>query len=323
MKRWTRLVVFGVICLFVFSGLAEAKATRIAVVRNIGGGKLYLPMVEGLKAGLGACGFSEGVDVEYITEEAFSSKPDGIAATTAKIQEAVAQGVDIVVSCGTAASAGAWKVLKGTGIPQIYVGVTNPVSQGFITKEGVPSGKNITGITYYQDPQDALSITRRIMPEAKVYGFVYMPSIPQDLDMKVRFEQAQNKHGFTIEYIDMNEPGYEDKVNQPNIDVFNGWLGIVVRRQEVAEKIHKPHMGTTSYGSLTASSMGGYALDTYTMGQQAAVMVAKIISGQQTPDRILPELPQKQVIMINMKNAEKYGIKIPFDILVEAEVILE
>jgi len=62
------------------------------------------------------------------------------------LKEALAGGdPDLVVTNATLASQTAVRLLKGTGIPILFMTVSDPVGAGLIRKVGVPTGTHITG----------------------------------------------------------------------------------------------------------------------------------------------------------------------------------
>jgi putative ABC transport system substrate-binding protein len=77
------------------------------------------------------------------------------------------------------------------------------------------------------------------------------------------------------------------------------------------------NVGNVREGALTT-----YAADYFALGQQGAVMVDKILKGSRPMD--LPiEQPFKLKLVINLKTAKAIGLKIPKEILIRADEVIE
>ena len=65
-----------------------------------------------------------------------------------------------------------------------------------------------------------------------------------------------------------------------------------------------------------------YAADYFALGRQGAVLADKIFKGAKPSD--LPiELPSKLKLVLNLKTAKAIGLKIPREILLRADEVIE
>ena len=68
--------------------------------------------------------------------------------------------------------------------------------------------------------------------------------------------------------------------------------------------------------------LAGYSSDYYSLGQQGAMLVDKILKGARPTD--LPiELPSKLTLVINLKTAKAIGLKVPKELLLRADEVIE
>jgi putative ABC transport system substrate-binding protein len=68
--------------------------------------------------------------------------------------------------------------------------------------------------------------------------------------------------------------------------------------------------------------LAAYSSDYYSLGQQGAVLVDKILRGAKPTD--LPiEQPYRLQLLINLKTARAIGLKIPKEILLRADEVVE
>lgn len=78
-----------------------------------------------------------------------------------------------------------------------------------------------------------------------------------------------------------------------------------------------PNVQTVKRGQLA-----GYSSDYYSLGQQGAMLVQKILKGARPTD--LPiEQPSRLSLVINLKTAKALGLRIPKEILLRADEVIE
>ena len=65
-----------------------------------------------------------------------------------------------------------------------------------------------------------------------------------------------------------------------------------------------------------------YGADYYGLGQQGAKLVDKILRGAR-PAELPIELPYKLQLVVNLKTARAVGVKVPKDILLRADELIE
>jgi putative ABC transport system substrate-binding protein len=78
-----------------------------------------------------------------------------------------------------------------------------------------------------------------------------------------------------------------------------------------------PNVQTVGRGLLAA-----YSSDYYSLGQQGAVLVDKILRGAR-PTELPIEQPHKFKLLINLKTAKAIGLKVPKEMLLRADEVIE
>lgn len=69
-------------------------------------------------------------------------------------------------------------------------------------------------------------------------------------------------------------------------------------------------------------ALASYGPDQYLQGRQAARLAHKILTG--TPPREIPvELPDRIELLINLKTAKRFGLKVPEPMLIRADRVIQ
>jgi putative ABC transport system substrate-binding protein len=92
-----------------------------------------------------------------------------------------------------------------------------------------------------------------------------------------------------------------------------------IARQAINEKL--PTIGA-NVETVRKGLLASYSSDYYSLGQQGAMLVHKILRGARPTD--LPiEDPSKLNMVINLKTAKAIGLKVPKEVLVRADEVIE
>ncbi|HEX3032208.1 MAG TPA: ABC transporter substrate-binding protein, partial [Bacillota bacterium] len=114
-------------------------------------------------------GFVEGDNVHIDIKN--SQGDPNLAKTIA--DQFVADKKDVILSITTPSSQAAAMAAKGTGIPVVYIAVSDALGSGLISDMNKPTGTNITGV-YSADPvEEQMDLIREIQPGIKKIGVLY------------------------------------------------------------------------------------------------------------------------------------------------------
>ncbi len=331
------LVSFVLIVVFLF-GLCPVTLTETKTkIYKMGVLQLPAPyaveMEQGFRKQLKFLGYEEGKNLEYIKRIVLPEKVD-YEKNKKVARELLKEGVDLIATIGTGASTPVWPVVKGTGVPMVFAGVTYPIEGGLIDQFDKPTGTNITGLSYGVSPQTRLKLFRKTFPDQKRFkrlGFVYSGVMEQEINYVKELKNLKETSGFELKYIDfynhqLGKPDFsilEKNVDQA--DLFFGWytLDRICADSSLLKRLTSlliPILGITSKFT-DMGAIGGVLTDHFALGAEHANMVAKILSGT-NPGEIPPKQPSSYLIEINLKRARELNIEIPLEMIGAASRIV-
>jgi putative ABC transport system substrate-binding protein len=216
-------------------------------------------------------------------------------------------------------------------IPMLFVQVGDPIGHGFVRNIARPGG-NITGIANLRGELTAkrLALFKEMVPTLRRVLVTYDPRDPEELASARSARNEGAQLGVTVleqpitDRLDM-EPGLAE-LGEGGADgiliVQAGTnLNIPGRSFEVAFANNIPTMYANSFWA-EFGVLATYGPNHYAQGSQAARQAQKILTG--TPPAEIPvELAERLNFTINLKAANRLGIKIPPEILVRADRIIE
>ena len=281
------------------------------------------PTVVGLRDGLVALGYRENEHFAIGTR--FVSGK--LAALPSAAQELVVAGVDIILALSTPAVIAAQRITHN--IPVVFVIADDPVQAGLVRSFSRP-GRNITGVTadHTSLAPKRLEIFKRMNPGLKRVMFVYDSGHSGSAARATAYRSAANLMG--IDYIEHAvqseseakaafariEKGQVDGILVPVILSMN-IPGIAA---EAASERKIPAMFTNPFW-IERGGLASYGLNEYSMGQQAARLVEKIMRGV-SPAEIPVEVNNDIEFSVNLKTAKALGLKILPQVLYQATRIV-
>jgi len=325
MKKKTLALVIPVLLGLVQPQTGEAirvhRAYRIGALVSE---DFFLPAFEGFKAKMTEMGYAEGKNIQYHLRNA---KGDG-EALQELAQKLVQEKPDLIVTSGTTATISIAKATEKTPIPVVFLSAGNPL--GFV-KSYASSGNNITGIsTAILDlAPKRLELLKELAPSVKRVASIDNPHGLNYKDHLLVVREGARRLGLELWEINVADKKEieqvisaitrkatdavflaPDRVVTGNIEAFV--------KQSIKEKLPLiPPPAAFNLGGLATFGHNYYAL-----GQQGASLVGKILKGARPSD--LPiEQPAKLRLMINLRTAKAIGLKIPKEILLRADEVIE
>ena len=308
--------------LFCFSSAVEAqKVHRIGVLV---GEDRFLPTVNGFTKKMAELGYTEADNIKYDFHNARSNRQamENIA------QKLVQEKPHLIVTSSATPTEYVAKATKGTDIPVVFLSAGNPLR---FVKGYASSGNNLTGISasVIDLVEKRMELLRELDPRVKRIASFNDPSGANYQANMDAVREAAKKLGFKI--IEINVASREaleramptitrkraDAILLPpdaiveHIDLF--------AKQSVKEKL--PLIVTPGV-PLEEGGLATYGHDYFAMGEQGAVLVVKVLKGARPMD--LPiEQPSKLKLVINLNTAKAIGLKIPKEILLRADEVIE
>ena len=243
--------------------------------------------------------------------------------------ELVRANVEVIVSTSMANTHALQKTTRT--IPIVMTTVADPVGGGFVKSLARPGG-NITGFSSmaFELRAKQLEMLRSVTPNLARLAALFNPENPANVDGIKILEGAARKLGIKVVSLDARTPQrIEDafaRMAKESIQAILVIQDTVVHayRGQIAEAALKHRL--TSIASTEASADAGLLLsygpnypDIY---RRAAAYVDKILKGA-NPAELPVEQPMRFDLVVNMRTAKSLGIKVPDELMVRAERLIE
>jgi putative ABC transport system substrate-binding protein len=312
------LVVLGLACCG--GAQSQPETYKIGILQLV---DILAEVEEGFKAGMTDLGYTEGENVTYLQRNAKGSMDD----LQRFSQEFVDEEVDLIVSITTPSSMTALGVSEGTGIPIVFVMVSDPVGAGLVETLTQPGGR-VTGIIDgdMETVGKRLELLLKVAPDTKrvlsVYSYeqALLPAeenlrqAARTLGVELVERQVQTTDEASAAFR-ATEPGEADAI-------FMQSDGLIVDAEEaILEVALRDGMPQVGPGGTSHFSVASYGANFYGAGEQGASLADKILKGAE-PATVPVELPRKFDLILNRGIAQQMGLTIPEDVLsLAAEVI--
>jgi putative ABC transport system substrate-binding protein len=273
-------------------------------------------------------GWIEGQNLR-IEQRAANADPDR-ARTLAK--ELVALRPDVIIA-GTSLSLAAL-VRETKSVPIVFVAVSFPVEQGFVTSLAKPGG-NITGFADIPEPSLAgkwVELLKEIVPNAYRIALMFNPETTRGSarSMIAAIETAATSFGIEairmpvdkIDQIEVSIAGFASKPNSGVIVLPDTWL--FLHRDFVLRAMTKHRLPAVYPFGLWAREGGliGYGNDLVEPVRLSASYVNRILRGERPGDLPIQQ-PTKFELVINLKTAEALGLDVSLSLQQRADEVIE
>lgn len=308
MKVLQRLIC-AVLILTATAAAAADKTVGVIMTGNLG----YYQEIH--KAFVSALA-KEGFDHRKIDTLLQMPSPDPLSWTNASRKLAVAE-VNVLVTYGAPAAVAAIKETKS--IPIVYAAVYDPLSTGV-------SARNITGISSKVPLTSLLKYLRKLTAFTRV-AVVYNESEPDSVRQADELAQLESQYGFqsvrmpvkkTDEARKLAFAGKADVVFITLSAAANEALDAIVKSAH-ASKI--PTVSQTG-GSGEKGVILSLAPSATEQGEAAARMAVRLLKGD-SPASIAPEVPKLVELVLNLKEANAVGLKVPMDLVTDATKVIK
>jgi putative tryptophan/tyrosine transport system substrate-binding protein len=221
-----------------------------------------------------------------------------------------------------------------TTIPVVFVSISDPIAQGFVTSITEPGG-NVTGFGMYEFSVGGkwLGLLKEIAPSLVRVGVMFNPDTsPQSKFFMRSIEASASTLGVQTLTLPIHAtsdiaPALQDFSQQPNgglilpTDSFTRLRWTLMA--DLATKHRLPTIGPED-GFCNAGGLMSYSADASLPEQfpQAAGYVDRILKGEKPGD--LPiQMATKYKLMINFKVAKALGIDVPPGLSARADEVVE
>jgi putative tryptophan/tyrosine transport system substrate-binding protein len=307
----------------------EQKDGKVWRVGFLGGGlrptSPGMDVFGGLLQGLREQGYVEGKTFEMEWRFAggrYESLPN-LAAELTRIP------VDVMVADGAAATHAAQSATRT--IPIVFTGVVDPVGDGLVPSLARPGG-NTTGSSLFLTDTvgKQMELLVSIVPGLSRLGVLFNPGNSAAKPVLKRVEEESVRFKLAILRV-AAQTETEVRSAIPVMASQNAGALLWIRdsflnsqRRLIAE-LALTHRMPTMGGSRNFVEAGGlmtYSQNGWESTRRAATYVSKIFKGA-NPGDLPVEQPTKLELVINRKTANALGLKIPPELLVLAESVIE
>jgi putative tryptophan/tyrosine transport system substrate-binding protein len=276
--------------------------------------------------GLAALGWVPGqnVEIEYRWQAGDTSQAQALA------KELVELRPDILVANATPSLAAMWQATRT--IPIIFIGVADPVGQGFVPSLARPGG-NMTGFGLEEPSMGAkwVELLKEISPRVARAAILFNPqTAPFSRMFLPSMEAAARPAGLTLTIAAVsNGAEIEQVIAAAGREPDGGLIALPdsflfgLREMIVALTASRNLPAVYAYRLFPA--VGGliaYGIDRVDLFRLATSYVDRILKGERPAD--LPvQLPTKFELVINLKTARSLGLDIPPTLLARADEVIE
>jgi len=317
----TVLLTLALLTLVDFAAAAQPqKMHRIGFLSSAASPDLTRPNHQAFLHGLRDLGYVEGksIVIEYgPTDRKLESVEDRVA-------HMVRSNVSLIVVVGTTTITTVLKSVKS--IPIVMIEAGDPVRLGFVKSLASPGG-NATGLS---SPGDGISAKRMELLKETLPKIARVVILNADLRYRSD-EYAQVANDLGVQWHSVHVNSSEELLGVfPQIIKTRPDALIIVRNfltlrhtKQIAEFALTNRL-PTMFGSSDSVRMGGllsYGVNYRAQWRRAAVFVDKILKG--AAPAALPIEPTRLELAVNLATAGNLSIKIPPEILLEANEVVK
>ena len=276
---------------------------------------------KGFVEGLASKGYKEGQNIAYDRQNA--------QADQSNLQNIAHRFVNNKVNliCAIATPAAQTVANVTSDIPIVATAVTD-YKTAKLVKDNAKPGTNVTGTTDMNPVEQQLDLLLKLVPNAKSVGTIYCSSeVNSQLQIEILKKAAAAK-GVTVKEATVSNVndiqqaarslvGKVQAIYVPTDHVLASAMPTLV---SVTEEAKLPVICGEG-GMVKAGGVATLGVDYYKLGFQAGEMAADILGGKSKPADMAIQAQKEFKAMVNVKEAEKIGLKVPEDVLKGAELV--
>jgi len=226
----------------------------------------------------------------------------------------VALDVDAIVAVGGNAAHIASEETQR--IPIVYTAVYGAAEIGL-------TAPNVTGISGDISILNLMKVVRKT-GRMKTLGVIYARKEVASVLQAKAIKALESSMGFDGKYYNLDDPEVIGKIEGIDALAVTASCSALLCADRVIGRARKLGVPTIAFvgGMEDRGAVFSYVPDAGEQGAKAAEMVKQILSGV-SPSEIPPARPSRVNLVINLKEAEALGVKIPFDVLTSASRVIQ
>jgi putative ABC transport system substrate-binding protein len=278
------------------------------------------------RQGLQALGWTEGSNLRI---DWYWTAGD-LARIRSDVMELARDEPDIIVANGRVILSQAVQVIRST--PMVFVLVTDPVGQGFISSLARPGG-NVTGFTFFEYAMfgKSLELLKKVAPAVMRVGFIFNPDMSAYYDQFLpAFETDARQHSIKLTVARVGTEAEIDAAVGKLAAAPGGGLMVppdaytLVNRELIVQSTAH-HRIPVIYSYRQVIKEGGlmsYGPETSDIFRRSASYVDRILKGT-NPAELPAQAPDKFEFAINLKTATTLGLTVAPTVIALADEVIE
>jgi putative tryptophan/tyrosine transport system substrate-binding protein len=305
--------------------VARAQQSAVALVGLLGSTQVDDRMLDAIRQGLKAAGYSEGrnLAIKYRSADGRFDRLPGLAA------ELVADSAAAIVALSPPAAVAAKGASATT--PVVFAIGADPVELGLVSSLNRPGG-NVTGVTFFVNTLGAkrLELLRELVPGAAVIGFLINPRNPTSESQTSDVLAAARAHGVEVRILNAGsereiDATFANLVQQRANAVIIGADSFFTSRRDQLVGLAARHALPAIYFLREFAEIGGlisYGASITDAYRLAGGYAGRILKGEKPAD-----LPVQQTVKfefaVNLKTAKALGLTVPLIMQMTADEVIE
>ena len=303
------------------------RMRRIAVLTGYAeNDSLSQPRIAAFLQGLSELGWSDSrnLQIDYRWTNADVERIKQFA------KEVVALKPDVILAQSTPVTAALQR--ETTGIPIVFVLVSDPVGAGFVASLAQPDG-NITGFINFEDSMGGkwLELLKEVAPAVKHAAIMFNPdTAPGGGFFLHSFEAAGAALGVKPIVAPVRSPSEIEKVIDNLASEPDGGLVLMsdiflqLNRKQVMTLAERHKLPVVYWLGVYAKEGGllGYGPDYHDLFRRSASYVDRILKGEK-PSNLPVQVPTKFELVINLKTAKALGLDVSLSLQQRADEVIE
>jgi putative ABC transport system substrate-binding protein len=312
---------------FVARAQQPERVRRIALLMNLPERDSWsIRCIAAFQQGLAELGWIEGRNI-HIDYRWATTDPRSIPISVAEL---VALTPDVILASATEALAAFQKATST--IPIVFVSVSDPVGQGFVTSLDHPGG-HITGFTAFEFSMGGkwMELLKEIAPSIRHVAVLFNPETAPYFPLFMgSIETAAASFGVEPTSAPVHDLAEIESVMMALARESN--RGMICPSDSYTSTYRKTIIALAARHSIPAvfawrefvtdGALIGYGIDRVDMYRRSPLYVDRILKGAKPMD--LPvQQPTKFELAINLKTAKAMGLDVPPALLVRADEVIE
>jgi putative ABC transport system substrate-binding protein len=304
---------------------SPTEAQKVYRIGSLNSAEQFVGSFEGFKSRMAELGYIEGKNVRYDFYNAKGSNE----ALDSFAKKMVQDKADLIVTSSTSATVFAAKATAGANIPVVFLSAGNAQ---ILVKNFASSGSNLAGISSasLEVTGKRFELLKEMAPWVKRIALITDPKGVNYKSIVTEIGDAAKKIKFTVWEVRVSSQEEilqvvptvtrkaTDAIFTPPDALVTEGIDVIVQHS-IKERLP---VITSLVDNVKKGCLATYAADYFALGRQGAVLADKIFKGAKPSD--LPiELPDKLKLVLNLKTAKAIGLKIPREILLRADEVIE